>query len=247
MQTLSSHDLLDVWEWGQAQSSNRRALGLLAVAFPGVPARSLEAVRVGRRDRALLAVREAVFGRSMRSLADCPVCRASVELDLDTAQLRGGHDSDPLPEPEPPSLRIDGVEIRWRPPDALDLIAMESATSVEEARERLLRRTVLEARRGDSLLDPACLPDHVIAAVAAAMEQADPEARIEFALSCPDCDQPWVATFDPAAFLWREIETLARRLLAEVHALASAYGWREADILGMGQRRRWTYLEMLSR
>jgi hypothetical protein len=40
------------------------------------------------------------------------------------------------------------------------------------------------------------------------------------------------------------LTTWVRRLLREVHTLALAYGWREADILNMSARRRRFYLEM---
>jgi hypothetical protein len=52
--------------------------------------------------------------------------------------------------------------------------------------------------------------------------------------------------FDIGAFLWEEIAAQARRLLREVHTLARAYGWREADILVMSAARRQAYLEMVS-
>ncbi len=70
---------------------------------------------------------------------------------------------------------------------------------------------------------------------------------MRFELSCPACGHGWLTPLDAPGYLWREIETQARRLLHEVHALASAYGWREADILAMTARRRWAYLEMLGK
>ncbi|HEX2516118.1 MAG TPA: phage baseplate protein, partial [Chloroflexota bacterium] len=39
--------------------------------------------------------------------------------------------------------------------------------------------------------------------------------------------------------------TRARRLLREVHTLARAYGWREAEILALPGRRRQTYLDLV--
>jgi hypothetical protein len=48
-----------------------------------------------------------------------------------------------------------------------------------------------------------------------------------------------------ASYLWGEIDDWARRVLRDIHVLASAYGWRESDILDMNARRRETYLQML--
>jgi hypothetical protein len=50
---------------------------------------------------------------------------------------------------------------------------------------------------------------------------------------------------DNAGILWREVALAARRLLAEIHRLARAYGWSEQAITAMSATRRATYLEML--
>ena len=49
-----------------------------------------------------------------------------------------------------------------------------------------------------------------------------------------------------ARFLWKEVRNAARRLLGEIHQLASAYGWSERAIAAMGPGRRAAYLGMLS-
>ena len=77
------------------------------------------------------------------------------------------------------------------------------------------------------------------------MAAADPQADVELALSCPACGHAWPAAFDIASFLWTEVDAWARVLLHEIHALASAYGWREADILALSPRRRRAYLELI--
>jgi len=64
-------------------------------------------------------------------------------------------------------------------------------------------------------------------------------------LACPSCGHLGQAIFDISAIFWAEISAQARRLLREIHLLASAYGWREADILAMSARRRQAYLEMI--
>jgi hypothetical protein len=63
-------------------------------------------------------------------------------------------------------------------------------------------------------------------------------------LRCPTCGHSWHALFDIVAFFWAELASQAKRLLREVHTLARAYGWREADIVSMSARRRQLYLEM---
>jgi hypothetical protein len=51
---------------------------------------------------------------------------------------------------------------------------------------------------------------------------------------------------DIGHFLWLEVCSAAKRLIAEIHELAWAYGWSENSILRMSPQRRNAYIEMLS-
>jgi hypothetical protein len=104
---------------------------------------------------------------------------------------------------------------------------------------------VLSAQRDGADIAVAALPGEVVAAVAARMAEADPQAEVQLALTCPVCAYRWQATFDILSFFWQEINDWAQRILREVHTLATAYGWREADILALSPRRRQFYLEMV--
>jgi hypothetical protein len=79
------------------------------------------------------------------------------------------------------------------------------------------------------------------------MAERDPGAVTELRLSCPACGRDYVVSFDIASFLWSEIEAKAPRLLLEVHDLASAYGWAEAEILALAPWRRSFYRAMAAR
>jgi hypothetical protein len=89
------------------------------------------------------------------------------------------------------------------------------------------------------------LPESVVSAMAEQMAQADAPADIQLALTCPVCGQHWQAIFDIVSFFWSEIDAWAYRTLRDVHCLAAAYGWREADILALSPWRRQFYLEMV--
>lgn len=75
-------------------------------------------------------------------------------------------------------------------------------------------------------------------------EGADPLAVIAIETVCPACSAPGRHLFDPARFLWEEVEIRAVRLMRDVHRLARAYAWTEATILDLGPRRRQVYLQM---
>jgi hypothetical protein len=77
------------------------------------------------------------------------------------------------------------------------------------------------------------------------LAEADPLAEIQIALGCPTCANQYTEAIEIASFLWAEIEACAKRLLWEVHALATAYGWTEPDVLALSPARRALYLEMV--
>jgi hypothetical protein len=62
---------------------------------------------------------------------------------------------------------------------------------------------------------------------------------------CPACGVVFEESLDLASFLWSEFEGRAKRLLLDVHLLARAYGWSEAEVLSLSPVRRAFYLEMV--
>jgi hypothetical protein len=224
MKALSAAELLDTWERGRSEPPPVRALRLLAAARPDADAAELEQVTVGRRDAALLALREAMFGPRLVGLASCPSCGEQVEAAFDCAEVRR----------EPAALECDDP---FRLPTCADLVAIAGEPDVATARERLLRRC---------LADPvdASEPEDV-AALVRRMAEADAQADVELALVCPACGREWAADLDIAAFLWDEVRTRATRTLHDVHVLASAYGWSERAILELTPARRRAYLRFV--
>ena len=89
------------------------------------------------------------------------------------------------------------------------------------------------------------VPPDVEAAVVAAMAVADAMLDPTLTLRCEACGGEWCEVFDIGTFFWAELEARARRLIGEVHELASAYGWSEPEILALGRRRREQYLELV--
>jgi hypothetical protein len=87
--------------------------------------------------------------------------------------------------------------------------------------------------------------DEMVENVGTALATADPLAEMRVALNCPACDHAWDDCIDVASFIWAELDAHARRLLWEVHALASAYGWSESETLSLSAARRAKYLEMV--
>ncbi|NTU63994.1 MAG: phage baseplate protein [Chloroflexi bacterium] len=230
--SLSAAELLNAWEIGLHQPPLLRALTLLLAAQPDRSFDDLARLSLGQRNGALLDLREALFGAQLESVAACPQCGESLSLEFATSDLQ----TTTAPPPETLALEDETAAITFRVPNTLDLIAAAQRNDVAAAREVLLQQCVNQP------IEP--LSDQTRDAIAQVMAQADPQADLQLTLTCPACAHAWQVAFDIAAYLWSEINTWANRLLGEVHQLASAYGWREADILAMSAYRRECYLEL---
>jgi hypothetical protein len=248
MQAPSASELLAVWERARAQPVATQALMLLEAASPDSRGEQLSRLSVGRRDSRLLALRESLFGARLVGLTACPRCGQQLELNLEASVLRATTERE---APETLSVTSGSYVATFRLPNSEDLaaIAERNESQTEEAAiHKLLSRCLIELRRNgrkqksDASRD---IPLAVVEAIAAEMERADPQANVQLNLHCADCGHQWLSAFDIVSFLWNEIDNWASRVLREVCVLASAFGWREEDILAMSAQRRRLYMQMI--
>lgn len=245
---LPAAALLDVWDRAHDAAPALRAQILLAAGCPDETPDALAGLTVGRRDARLLEIRSRTFGDRLDAVVACPACGDLLQMDLPAAGLRvEGPGEGENVEPDEPaelfSVDRDGYTVRFRLPTGADLAAVGAAP--ESGPVALLARCVVEARRGEEAVGAEGLPEAVVAEVAGRMQEADPQAIPVLDLTCPACEHRWESPFDIASYFWTEIDGWARRTLQEVHDLASAFGWRERDILEMSARRRQGYLDLV--
>ncbi len=244
MRGLSADDLLRLWEVGAAQHPLDRALTFLAAAQPGRTRAELARLPCGRRDARLLALYARLYGEQVAGQGSCPACGERTEFALDARELlAAGGDEAPA---EPLTVVEGGYAVTFRLPDSTDLAAIALLADPVQARQRLLERCIVQATCDGAEVAAEQLPEWIVARVGEQMAAADPLTLIELELTCPACGHRWTLVLDIVAFLWTRLEAQARRLLREVHTLARAYGWREADILALSPARRQAYLEMVS-
>jgi hypothetical protein len=225
MHVLTPAELMAVWERGFAQRPPERALTLLAAARPDLGAEELLRLPIGKRDAEILALREDNFGPRFSGVTRCPQCGEQVEIEFTGEHVRADA------PPSAPDLAIGDVQFRL--PDSSDLIAVSRASG--DARALLLERCTVSGAPDDE----------TVAMMLTRMEEADPQANVALTISCPTCDSVFARPFDIVAYLWTEIVAWASRVAHEVHVLASAYGWRESEILAMTPWRRQLYLEQV--
>lgn len=226
---IAAASLLDAWEQGERQHPLHRALTLLAVAEPQAPLEALASLPIGERDRRLFALRARLFGGQLDAVAACPRCGELLDISCDGQAVFGGEAAEPDCE-----LDLGGRRLSLRAPNTVDLLEI-AALPVAERPAALMDRCAGEALEGDA---------RTLAETR--LSELDPLGEVSFALDCAGCGHAWSEVFDIAAFLWTEIGDRAQRLLREIHALARAYGWREADILALTPQRRSAYLALVA-
>ena len=248
MRGLSAQELLDVWDQGQSLSPCGRATLLLAVACPEYSRQRVDSLTLGERDALLAEVRARTFGRDLASVMTCPACRVLVEVSVDVRSIFPGMTQVAPSEGtsrEPLVIAAGDFVVQAALPALRDIEAIVTSATPAEGLHRLWRRCILRAERRGEPCEVDDLPEDMRALIDSRMAEADPQGTVHLSLHCPGCDHRWPVLFDVLAYFWSEIQMGARRLLREIHVLASAYGWRESEILTLSAARRRAYLELV--
>lgn len=232
MRGLDAESIILLSERGANLPPARRAVLLLAAAFPDAPDEALLRLAVGTRDRLLMRLRARMFGESLSARQRCGGCGEQFELELTAEQvgLACRPEDERLPEAPVARLRFRRREFEVRAISVADMIAAEQANGIEAARGLLAARTAPEA------------PLEARSRVAETLEALDPAADVVIEIPCPHCGAEQEFRLEPAAFVWEELAARAPRILRDVADLARAYHWSERDILAMPASRRAFYL-----
>lgn len=237
---FSSSMALAAWERAHGRSPLVKGLVLLSLAAPELSSEQAAEMSIGDRDRALFGLRRRMFGDKLVTIATCPDCGEKVELDCAVNDLC-------VTPPPVPLIDFESGGKCWqlRLPNSADLIAVERFHDRDVRRRALLVRC-LRSEEGTAH-DAVELAAETADAAVSRLAEIDPQVDVQLGVECPDCGHTWSLRFDIVSFLWAELDAWARRLTLEIHALASAYGWTERDILALSPWRRQLYLEMVRR
>jgi hypothetical protein len=239
---LTPAELLDVWERGLDQSLTEKAVSLVGAARPDLTWDEIAHMPIGERDRFLLNLREALFGQKLAIVTACPKCNETLESGCRVSDLC---QESRIESEDSCVVERDGYRVIFRLLTSTDILSLPTREKSEMLRKRMLALCVLEAYDCDNqAVAVEELPSPIIAEITDGLAAADPQADVMLQLACPDCQHQWRAVFDVAGFLSKEIHFWAQRTVRDVHELARAYGWREADVLGLSPTRRQIYLEL---
>jgi hypothetical protein len=232
MRTPGDAEFIALWESGFRRHPLDRALLLLSAAFPEMSYADLADWPIGRRNQALIGLYDRCFGSRLQLETACGSCGEKLELELDARGLAGETQN----QSAEPQVDVNGLAFRL--PSSRDLARIVGETDPAAGAVRLLDGCFVGAT------PPARWSEEDLSAVGDRLALADPLAEIRLTLHCPSCEIDWEEALDPVSFFWTSLESRARQILSEIHTLASAYGWSEADILSMSESRRAIYLEL---
>lgn len=231
--------VLGAWERGQFADPVNRAVILLAAAA-GCSDEDAERVELGARDAFLGAELFRLAGAVVWSWVPCSGCGETLDVPVDLGALPRGAGADT----GRPGVTVETPDGRLavRLPDSRDLRAVaDDSDGVVAGRRMLLRRLLLDPPTNQEITEETA------EIIEAALEEASPGAAVSVTVACPGCDADTDAVLDVPLLLWCHVEAAATALMSEIHALASAYGWTETDVLGLPPSRRRGYLALVRR
>jgi hypothetical protein len=239
MRVLNNADFLTLWEAGHQLHPLDRGLLAIRTSLPEPPNglaadESVADWPLGRRNRALAELRNLYFGPRLEGWTTCSQCGEKLEFEVDCRTLAETYE-----ETSSHTIAVQGNTFRL--PTSRDLARIAEETDLPRAALLLLESCVVD----HPATDPRDWSESEIEEVTTEMARADPLAEIALDFECPVCRHTSEEVLDLPSFLWAEIETRARKLLLEIHALASHYGWAESAILAMSDLRRSSYLQMV--
>jgi hypothetical protein len=230
MRPLAGELLLAAWEAGAPENDLDRALTMLAAALPDIDRELLGALPIVERNVLLLRLHELTFGPLLSVFGICAACGAQFEFAVLAAELTRRQ----FPASQV-TWQEKGRRYRLRAVTTDDLLATLGVPEPSAAQDLLLARCL------ELSAAPAASSE-----VRRRFEELNMASELSCFVDCPGCSSLELLDLDMARFLWQEVRYAARRLLGEIHQLASAYGWSERAIAAMRPGRRAAYLELLS-
>lgn len=183
----------------------------------------------GTRNQRLLRLHAGIAGGTLEACAACPCCDEKNEFDVPVKGLLA------LPPVDREASIALGRSV-FRLPRVADLELRGS--SAEAPALRIARACRLS---GEEPID-----DALLAALGTRFDAADPAAAVSLEIACAACGMGFPVAVDVALLVGEACARAAENLLRDVDALASAYGWNEAEILAVPAERRRRYVSMIA-
>jgi hypothetical protein len=171
-------------------------------------------------DAALLAGRQAWVGDRIETTVQCSFheCRDKADVDFRISDFMA-HRRAAFPKHVGRGEGVfmaDGIVFR------APTLADEEAALASGAPARTLRQRCIDSAT-----------PRAVRKIERLLEKMAPNLSSELSLRCPGCGRSQSVTFDPRAFVLKELGDQAQFLWDDVHLLASTYHWPQAEILAL--------------
>ncbi len=193
----------------------------------------------GDIDAALLLVRSALMGDRIRADVNCPECGARFDVAFGIADYLAHHRPHAARgvrefADEPGWFEFADGGARFCLPTGADLAAVEGC---ERPERELAARCVR----------PPDAPARLVRRIERAMAALAPSLNGNLRGPCPECGASVSLQFDVVRYVLAELRQEAEQLHEDVHLIAQAYHWAEADILALPRPRRTAYADLIRR
>lgn len=188
---------------------------------------------------AALMIRRSWLGDAIRTDIACPDpdCRERIDVSFGIESYIEHHrPRRPRGVTQGPGegwFELAGAAVRFSIPTAADLL---EAASASRPADMLSARCVDAAEISPAL---ARRLDRALTALAPSFDDL-------LGGSCPACKHEVTMRFDPLAYTLAELRTAFSGIYLETHALATAYGWPEQEILALPRSRRRRYVSIIA-
>ena len=195
-----------------------------------------QALTAADRDRILAAIYLQTYGDPIKGTLTCTKCEALFDMDFSLANLRD-HMHQPQSLPTISQLENgnylfeNGIEMRL--PTGEDELALRGCAE-DELATKLLERCLVGGKIDDAK------PDDL-----EKLAEIAPMLQAELGSQCPECGHEMQVQFDIQIYLLQSLMQDQEGLNWEVHRLASAYGWRLKEILGLPRSMRKRYSKLI--
>ena len=209
---------------------------------------------VAARLQGLLAVAYATAGACTTAVATCsrPGCGERIELELALAGFAlATPDSIDWQTPQRQTARVrlpsGNDQLAWfhQQRARYDTGYDTGHDAGHDADSGWLARRLIVSIDADLPAVSGQLPSSWIASLDTALADADPLTALTVAAHCPACDTELAIAVDLEYLLLDSCRRRQRALLDDIHHLAGAYHWSEADIVALPAWRRARYLSRI--
>ena len=171
--------------------------------------------------------------------SECDACNNRFDLNLTLSTLPVTQCSETFPYVE---VIIDACSYRFRAPTGADQDKLLQRGNVSEQDILPLLLTEPDFHHQPGATFPRCLSEYKNL-IEEKIETMAPAITSKIQTACPECSKLMVIDISPE----RLILQIGKNIYPEVHQIASAYHWSEAEILKMPTLRRKNYLSLIDR